>query len=255
MIKHISLYGFIGSYAFLLLIIILSYREKLNIAKDVIITFLRMSVQLFLSGFVLLYIFKLDSAAVTTIIFLIMIFFASRIVISRTKVNIKNAGVYIFLSILISAIFILSILLFGIIKLDSFNPRYVIPLAGMVIGNSMNSMAIGIERFNSQINENRDYIEDMLCMGADRNEALFDMKRAALKSSLLPSLSSASGMGIVFLPGMMTGQILSGINPVESVYYQIVIVMAIAVSVALSNYLMLNLIKHSFFNRYDQPTF
>ena len=238
MIKHITLFGLILSYGFLLLIIFISIKEKLSLAKDVIISFTRMSIQLFAAGFLLYYVFKIDNYIINTVIFLFMIFFASRIVISRTKIKLKNAAFYVFISILISASIVLSITMFGIIRLHHLNARYLIPLAGMIIGNSMNSAAIGIERFFSKAKDNYELIEDLLCLGATNTEALAFIRKDALRASLLPSLTSASGMGIVFLPGMMTGQILSGINPTEAVYYQIVIVIAIAATVCLSNYIM-----------------
>ncbi len=252
MIKHISSSGLFISYGMLLIIILLTNKENLKITKDILISFFRMSVQLFFAGFALLYIFKIDNILLTTCVLVVMIFFASRIVIDRSKVSFKNITLYLFVSILISTSFILLFMLFGVIKLKSFDARYVIPLAGMVIGNSMNSMAINIERFFSKSKDNKEVIEELLCLGANRYEALSFIRMDAFKASLLPSLSSASGMGIVFLPGMMTGQILSGINPLESVSYQIAIVIAIATSVTISNYLILRFIEKSVLNNKEQ---
>ncbi len=252
MFKQISPVGLCVSYFLLLIIIFLTHKEKLKIGKDVLISFARMSIQLFLAGFVLLYVFRVNNIFLTSAIFVSMVFFATRIVISRTKVSVKNLFFYLFISIFISAFSILSFMLFGIINLKSADARYVIPLAGMIIGNSMNSTAIGIERFFSKAKDNRELIESLLCLGANRNEALSLVRKDAFYSSLLPVLSSASGMGIVFLPGMMTGQILSGINPVQSVNYQIAIVISIATSVTFSNYLILRMLGKSILNNKNQ---
>jgi putative ABC transport system permease protein len=252
MIKHISYTGFFLSYLMLIIIIVLTHKEQLKLAKDIFITFGKMSVQLFLAGFLLLYIFKLNSILLTSMILLLMIFFASRIVVYRSKVSFKKITIYLSVSIFISTIIVLSFMLFGIIQLKSFDARYVIPLAGMIIGNSMNSMAINIERFFSKSKDNRELIENFLCLGANRYESLIQIRKDAFASSLLPSLSSASGMGIVFLPGMMTGQILSGTNPIESVSYQVTIVIAIATSVTISNYIILRLLERSVFNDKEQ---
>ncbi len=249
MFKQISLEGLVISYLMLILIILLTHIEKLKITKDILISFFRMSIQLFLAGFALLYVFKVNNIFLTTAIFVSMIFFATRIVISRAKVTAENLSLYIFVSILISSSTILSFMLLGIIRLSHMDARYVIPLAGMIIGNSMNSTAIGIERFFSKAKDNKELIEDFLCLGANKQEALSVIRKDAFYSSLLPTLSSASGMGIVFLPGMMTGQILSGINPIESVNYQITIVIAIATSVTISNFLILRMVGKSVINK------
>ncbi len=243
MVKPIGLGGLLISYGMLIFVFLISYLEKLKVEKDIAISYLRMSVQLFLAGFVLIYVFKLDSPLVNIVIFLFMIFFASRIVVERSGVKLKNAAVFIFISILASSSVVLVVLLFGIIHLKSLNARYFIPLAGMVVGNSMNSTAIGIERFFSKIKDNRERIEDLLGLGALEEEALMFVRRDALKAALLPVLASASGMGVVFLPGMMTGQILSGVVPTQAVFYQIVIVIAICLTVCLSNYLMVKMLS------------
>ncbi len=243
MAKPIGLNGLIISYLVLTVLFAVSYMEKLRIEKDIFVSYLRMSVQLFLAGFVLIYVFKIDNTIVNVIIFLFMILFASRIVVDRSGVKIKNATLFIFLSIFISSVVVLAVLIFGIVHLHKLNARYFIPLAGMVIGNSMNSTAIGIERFFSKIKDNRSKIEDLMGLGATEEEAVSFVKGEALKAALLPTFASASGMGVVFLPGMMTGQILSGVMPTQAVYYQIVIVIAIGATVCLSNYIMVKILS------------
>ncbi len=252
MFKQISFGGLAASYMLLLVILILTHKEKLKITKDIIVSFGRMSLQLFVAGFVLLYIFKINNIFLTTAIFLSMIFFATKIAVGRAKVKAEKLALYIFFSILISSSTILAFMLFGVIHMNTINARYVIPLAGMIIGNSMNSTAIGIERFFSKAKDNRELIESFLCLGANKHEALSVIRKDAFYSSLLPTLSSASGMGIVFLPGMMTGQILSGINPIQSVNYQIAIVISIATSVTISNYLILRMTQKSVINNKNQ---
>ncbi len=243
MVKPIGLGGLLISYTMLLFVFLISYKERLKLEKDILVSYLRMSIQLFVAGFVLIYVFKFDNPWINIIIFLFMIFFASRIVVERSGVKLKNAAIFIFISILISSSFVLVALLFGIIHLESLNARYFIPLAGMVVGNSMNSTAIGVERFFSKIKDNRERIEDLLGLGATEEEAVSFVRRDSLKAALLPVLASASGMGVVFLPGMMTGQILSGVIPTQAVYYQIVIVIAICLTVCLSNYLMVKILS------------
>ncbi|AEA33078.1 ABC transporter permease [Hippea maritima] len=243
MVKSIGIYGFIASYFLLLAVLTISYKERLKLEKDILISFARMSLQLFAAGFVLIYLFKLDNIIVNVVVFTVMVGFASNISISRAKLKGKGIGLFVFLSIFVSALVVLVFVFVGIIRMNYPHARYFIPLAGMIIGNSMNSTAIAAERFFSKIKDNKPAIEDLLCIGANWDEALAFVRRDSLKAALLPSLTSASGMGIVFLPGMMTGQILSGVNPKEAVFYQIMIVIAIASVVSLSNYIMVKMVS------------
>ncbi len=245
MIKHIGYSGLILSYLLVSIMFIVSHFEHLRIEKDIFFSYLRMSLQLFVAGFVLIYVFKIDNVFLNVAIFLFMIFFASKIVVARSGVKIEKAAQFVFISILVSSSATLIVLIFGIIHLDRLNARYFIPLAGMVIGNSMNSTAIAIERFTSKIKDNREKIEDLLGLGAIEEEAVSFVRRDALKAALLPTLASASGMGVVFLPGMMTGQILSGVSPYQAVFYQIVIVLAIGVTVCLSNYIIVKILSRN----------
>ncbi len=242
-----------ASYLLIGAILFINYREKLKITKRIITSFSRMSIQLFGAGLVLFYVFKINSFLLVTLIFVIMVGFAMRIVISTSKVKFKHMNYYIYISILSSATLITLFLLVVIIHLKPFyEARYAIPLAGMVIGNSMNAITIAVERMFNQSTENKSLIESMLSLGATPNEAISPIRRNALRAALLPSLASASGMGIVFLPGMMTGQILSGVSPVEAVIYQIIIVIAINTSIALSVFMVVYFEGKSFFNEFSQ---
>ena len=239
MVKQITPEGLLISYLLLLVVLGISYFERLKLEKDILISFVRMSIQLFAAGFALSYIFAWDKTILNMLIYIAMIYFASRIVVKRSGVDFSHLTGHIFVSILLSSFFVLTVMLFGVVGLKSLNARYFIVLAGMIVGNSMNSTTIGIERFFSSYKENKGKVEDLLSLGATEEEALRFIGRSALKASILPSLASASGMGIVFLPGMMTGQILSGVNPNQAVFYQISIVVAITTTVCLSNYFMI----------------
>ncbi|AHF98093.1 hypothetical protein DESACE_07130 [Desulfurella acetivorans A63] len=135
---------------------------------------------------------------------------------------------------------------------NPFEARYFIPLAGMIVGNSMNSTTIAIERFFSEIHQNKQYIEELLSLGATAREATIEFKQRAFRSSLMPQLASVSAMGIVSLPGMMTGQILSGVNPIEAVKYQMIILIAINTAICLSVYILLSFEQKKFFNSFTQ---
>ena len=121
-----------------------------------------------------------------------------------------------------------------------YDPRYLIPLAGMIIGNSMNGAALAAERLASEIDERREEIESALCLGADSRNASREAVRQAFRAALIPTVNTMAAMGLVALPGMMTGQILSGTEPVTAVKYQIAIMCAITGSVGLTSFLILH---------------
>jgi putative ABC transport system permease protein len=127
-----------------------------------------------------------------------------------------------------------------------YEPHYLIPLAGMVIGNSMNGSTLAIERIDSEIQLRKMEIEAYLALGATARQAAGNCLKAAMKAALIPTINSMMVVGIVALPGMMTGQILSGTSPIIAVKYQIIIMYMIALSVAISSFILVNLR----FNRY-----
>ena len=109
-----------------------------------------------------------------------------------------------------------------------YHPRYAIPLLGMILGNTMTGIAVGLNTLTSQIKRERPAIETMLALGETRSTAFRPLVRTAVRNGLIPIINSMSAAGVVSLPGMMTGQILSGVDPLEAIKYQILIMFLIA---------------------------
>lgn len=133
-----------------------------------------------------------------------------------------------------------------------YNPRYFIPIAGMIIGNSMTGVSLGIIKLIDDIHNQRHLIESALMLGATPKMATKKIVDNAFDSAILPTINSMVGMGIVFLPGMMTGQILSGTSPVTAIEYQIAIMLGILGSVTLTVILSVQLGYKTFFNNESQ---
>ena len=137
--------------------------------------------------------------------------------------------------------------LFGILGVEPwYSPQYAIPLLGMMLGNTLNGISLGLDRFGSDLVGQRDQVETLLALGATRWEAAGPQVRQAVRTGMIPILNAMMVVGLVSLPGMMTGQILAGIDPIEAVKYQIIIMFMIAsatalgtVSVVLLSYLRL----------------
>ena len=145
-----------------------------------------------------------------------MIVFAARIVADRVKEPDVAYLVPTFLSML-AGYFLIAVLVTGVIVQPDpwWKPQYFLPLGGMIIGNSMNALAISLERLFSTLRSKRDEVEMRLSLGADYEEASREILAQALKAGMIPSINNMMGVGVVFIPGLMTGQILAGARPYD----------------------------------------
>jgi putative ABC transport system permease protein len=133
-----------------------------------------------------------------------------------------------------------------------WHPQYFIPLAGMVVGNSMTALSLSLDRLFADFRSKREEIEMRLCLGATAEEASREIIRDALKAGMIPSINSLTGVGLVFLPGMMTGQILAGADPMLAIRYQIVVMFMLVASTALTVVAVLHLVRRRCFGQAQQ---
>lgn len=212
----------------------LSVALRLGLARSLLIAALRMVVQLLLVGFVLEWLFTQDNALVVVAIALVMTAIAGVSAVNRTQR--RFAGIYwhSLLSVLTASALVTGFATVGIIRVQPwYDPQYLIPLLGMVLGNTLNGISLGLDRFMEGLVTQRDQVETLLALGATRWEAAHQTLREAIRVGMIPTINSMMVMGLVSLPGMMTGQILAGANPIDAVRYQIVIVFMIAAGAAL----------------------
>ncbi len=133
-----------------------------------------------------------------------------------------------------------------------YDPQYAIPLTGMILGNSLNGISLGLNRLSEQLATHRDQVEAMLTLGATRWEAARTSIRQAIHSGMIPVINSMMVVGIVNLPGMMTGQLLAGVSPLQAVRYQIIIMFLIAAATALGTVSVVLLSYRRLFNEHHQ---
>lgn len=247
----ISLWRLALAYLLFGIVFFVIWWKRLNLEKDLVNSVIRMTLQLTFMGFILKTIFEIDSWIIITGIFFIMVFFAARTIIKRTGIVIPGITRLLFISILLGAGSVLMFFIHLVVHNQPwYEPRYFIPLAGMIIGNSMNGSALALERFYEDVKQRRREIETWISFGATAEEAALEPFRKAYRSALVPTLTSMTGMGIVFIPGMMTGQILGGSPPLTAIKYQMAIMAAILTSVALTCFFILNLEFRRLFNKY-----
>ena len=191
----------------------------------------RMLIQLLLIGYVLTYIFSSDSPYLIILILSIMLVSASVIALRPLQKKNKSIYLYSFISICIGGIFTLMMVIFGVLDLNPwYEPRFLIPLAGMIFANSMNAVSISAERFENERGRGYKYQE---------------ARAISYKAALIPIINSLFAVGLVSLPGMMTGQILSGVDPLIAVRYQMMVMLMILGSAGISVAVYLILMKRN----------
>ncbi len=241
-------------YILILLLLLLVRLKKLGKEWEITLASLRMTAQLVLTGFILTYVFSWQKIWITLIIFAVMEAFAIYTVFGRVKKSLFPAlRIVITGSMLLGTTGALAYFLFVIVRVSPwFDPRYFIPVAGMIIGNSMNGISIGIDRLSSGIRSQIDRMEGALMLGATPKEAVRPFVKDSFSAGIMPIINNMMGMGIVFLPGMMTGQILAGVAPLDAIKYQIAIMLGIGGSVTITVFLVTELGYRRFFNSHSQ---
>jgi len=186
----------------------------------------RMVVQLVLIGYVLSYVFALASPAVTLLVVLAMAAMAGREVAARpeqTLVRFGNYAVGATSVVLATAITATLALTTAIRPQPWYDARYAIPLAGIILGNVMSNASLALDSLLGGVVREKGAIEAQLALGATFSEAMLPLLRASVRRALLPLINTMSAAGIITLPGIMTGQILAGMAPMEAVKYQILL--------------------------------
>lgn len=249
MAVDISYPGLLLSLSFVLLAGVSLLILQLNLHRDILWGTVRTVTQLFLVGFVLRYVFVLASPWPVLFIFAGMVSFAAGIIAGRVKNKEIPFLAPTVISMLLSYTFVTIVVTAAVVQVKPwYTPSYFIPLGGMIIGNSMNAIALSLERLFGDLRKQRDTIEMYLSLGADYREASADVFRKAVGAGMIPSINSMMGVGIVFLPGMMTGQILAGTDPLVAVKYQIVVMLMLVGSTALGSILVTYLVRRRCFS-------
>ncbi|MBF0286497.1 MAG: iron export ABC transporter permease subunit FetB [SAR324 cluster bacterium] len=239
--------------ALILINLIFSMMLKLQLEKMLWVASLRMVSQLLLLGYVLEWIFALQNFVMILGLALMMATVASVSAVSRTRRRFGTIYLSSFMSVAVSSCFITSIALAGIVQIEPwYHPQYFFPLLGMVLGNTLNGISLALDRFMEDLSARQNQIESLLAIGATRWEAAHDSVKEAARTGMIPIINSMMVMGIVSLPGMMTGQILAGALPLDAVYYQIVIVFMIASASALGVILIILMAFHCLLNTRHQ---
>jgi putative ABC transport system permease protein len=229
---HLLGYGDLAVASILILLnAALSLALHLGLARTIMVAALRAVAQLLLVGLLLKTVFALASPLLIAAVVLAMLISASYEIAARQERRFAGAWGY---GIGAATTMLATLLVSGFALAETlrpdpwFAPQVVIPLVGIVLGNVMNGVSVSLNALNTAVARERAAIEAQLALGADRHTALKPLQRSALRTGMIPIINQMSAAGIITLPGMMTGQILAGMEPVEAAKYQILILFLLA---------------------------
>jgi putative ABC transport system permease protein len=218
----------ISMYLLALIPIAIFYWLRMPLIKDLCIGLFRMTLQLLLVGLYLNYIFLWNNPLISALWLAIMMIVANHSILKKAGLNHRLFFKYTLLGVTVSTLLVTGWFILIAIRPDPlYDARYLVPIAGMILGNSLRSNVLSLERFYSAIRQNEQEYLTYLLLGASHREATLPYLREALKAAVNPSIATMATMGIVSLPGMMTGQILGGALPLAAIKYQIGIMICI----------------------------
>lgn len=237
----------------IIIVIILSWQLRLQLTKTLLIAAIRTVVQLSFIGLILAWIFAREQWYEVLAILTIMTLIAGSAAKNRVKRHYKGLLTDTLLSVSASGILVTAIAIVVILNVQPwYTPQFVIPILGLILGNSLTAISLTSNQLIESFHEQQGRIEMMLSLSARPFEAVHESIRSAIINGMTPTLNSMLVVGIVSLPGMMTGQILAGADPTQAVRYQIVTMFLICVSSTLGCTINALLIYRRFFNKYKQ---
>ncbi|WP_394127273.1 ABC transporter permease [Vibrio hepatarius] len=215
---------------------------QLKISQEILLSVGRMTLQLLLVGVYLEYLFTLNSFMINIVWIALMMLIGASAIISKAKLPRKPMIMPVVIGLLLGLLPVLSIITLAIIQpTPLYNAQYLVPLAGMLLGNSMSGNIVSLQSFFSALEERQGEYQAAISLGASKEYATLPFVREAIQRSLAPTLATMTTSGLVTLPGMMTGQILGGASPIVAIKYQIMIMVAIFVMMSISITLSLRL--------------
>ncbi|MCY6370061.1 ABC transporter permease [Clostridium ganghwense] len=226
-----------------------SYSQKLKLEKEIIIGVIRAIIQLVIVGYILNFIFGMENPIFTTILVLFMIFNAA-LNAKKHGENIKNSLIISFISIALGSIVTLAVLIFA--GAIAYKPYEVIPVSGMIIGNAMKAIGLCYKQLITNFKHRRNEVEVKLALGADILTSSKEIIKDSIKTGMMPTIDSMKTLGIVSLPGMMTGLILAGTSPLQAIKYQIMVTFMLLSTTAIATFIACYMAYKSFFNNRKQ---
>lgn len=223
-------------------VVIVSLRQALGLGRDLVLGSIRTVVQLYGVGLILAAVFAAARWYWVVLILIAMAGVATQAAVSRLPRPIPGAYGIAAAALTVSTAATLAYVIAVVVQVRPwYEPQYIIPIAGMILGNSMTSAALAGDRLQGELRARAPEVETRLALGFSGREAVQPLVRSALRAAMIPTVNGMMTVGLVQLPGMMTGQILAGSSPLVAIRYQIVVVFMLAAATALGSLLFVRL--------------
>jgi UDP-glucose/iron transport system permease protein len=223
-------------------VVVVSLRQALGLERDLVIGSVRTIVQLYVVGLILAAVFSAARWYWVLLILAVMTAVATQAVTSRLKTRIPGGHQIAAVALTVSTTATLAYVITIVVHVRPwYDPQYIIPIAGMILGNSMTSAALAGDRLQGDLRARKDEVEARLALGFSGREAVQPMVRSAVRAAMIPTVNGMMTIGLVQLPGMMTGQILAGSSPLVAIRYQMVVVFMLAAATAVGSLLFVHL--------------
>jgi len=241
---EISLVEVAAALVLVAIAIVASRWRRAGLEEDIAVAVARSFVQLTAIGYVIDLIFEEDSAALVVALLMVMVVFGALTARSRAE-RVPGALVPLLIALSAAAATTLGLVLaLGIIEAE---PRYVVPVGGMVIGNAMTAAAVALNRLGEDVSNSAREIEATLALGATSTEAVNPLVRRSLRSGMITLVDSTKTTGLIFFPGTMVGMLLAGADPIDAVRLQLILLYALLGSVAIAALTATTLARRNFF--------
>lgn len=235
---------------FVLIGMVLSLWLKLGLERDMVIATVRSTIQLLVVGYILKTVFALNNPLFMGLMVVLMIGVATQNASKRGKSLSGTVWWRVLIALCVSEGVTQGLLLaMGVVP---FTPRYVIPISGMIVGNSMIASSLLLNRLQSETVSHHTHVLAVLALGGTPRQSILPYVKEAIRASLIPTIDSTKTTGLVQLPGMMTGQIIAGADPIEAVRYQLLILFVLMAGCAIASITLGFLAYPSLFNREQQ---
>ena len=246
---HVELWQVAASLVLVAIAVAISRWQEADLERDILVATVRSIIQLTLVGYAIKLIFDVDSIWLVVALLAVMVLFGALTARSRAK-SVPDAFWPLLITLSIAAATTLGL----VVALGIFEatPRYLVPVGGMVIGNSMTASAVALNRLGDEMNDSRARIEATLALGATSREAALPIVRRALRSGMITLIDSTKTTGLIFFPGTMVGMLLAGANPTDAVRLQLILLYALLGSVAIAALLATSLAYRNFFTPAQQ---
>ena len=249
----IDIWGLLIALAMVAIAAGISGIMRMGIGKTLLWSACRALLQLCAMGFIMAFVIKSDNPWFVLLLIAVMLVAAVQITLSRATGVPKGMAGPVLLSLVVTMLIMMSLVTELIIRPQPwYAPQLVVPLTGMLLGNTVSTLAVGLSRFFESMRERRDEVDTLLALGATAWEAARDSIVSSIRLGLLPTTASLASAGIVTVPGMMAGQVIAGGNPIDAAKYQFLILAVIAALTLLADSLIMSMVYRKCFTKDDQ---